>query len=160
MKKLIAAAMLAVTASAWAQSNVKVEDAWVRGTVAQQKSTGAFMRLTAQKDARLVSASSPVAGVTEVHEMAMDKDVMRMRAVEALPLPAGKTVELKPGGYHVMLLDLKGPVKAGETVPLTLVFEDAQAKRETLELQLPVRALGAAAATPAEGMQHQHGHKH
>lgn len=160
MKKLIAAAMLAVTASAWAQSNVKVEDAWVRGTVAQQKSTGAFMRLTAQKDARLVSASSPVAGVTEVHEMAMDKDVMRMRAVEALPLPAGKTVELKPGGFHVMLLDLKGPVKAGETVPLTLVFEDAQAKRETLELQLPVRALGAAAATPAEGMQHQHGHKH
>lgn len=159
MKKLIAAAMLAVTASAWAQSTVKVEDAWVRGTVAQQKSTGAFMRLTAQKDVRLVSASSPVAGVTEVHEMAMDKDVMRMRAVPALPLPAGKTVELKPGGYHVMLLDLKGAVKAGDSVPLTLVFEDAQAKRETLELQLPVRALGAA-AMPAEGMQHQHGHKH
>lgn len=159
MKKLIAAAMLAVTASAWAQSNVKVEDAWVRGTVAQQKSTGAFMRLTAQKDVRLVSVSSPVAGVTEVHEMAMDKDVMRMRAVPALPLPAGKAVELKPGGYHVMLLDLKGAVKAGDTVPLTLVFEDAQAKRETLELQLPVRTLGAT-AMPAEGMQHQHGHKH
>ena len=159
MKKLIAAAMLAVTASAWAQSNVNVEDAWVRGTVAQQKSTGAFMRLTAQKDVRLVSVSSPVAGVTEVHEMAMDKDVMRMRAVPALPLPAGKTVELKPGGYHVMLLDLKGAVKAGDNVPLTLVFEDAQAKRETLELQLPVRALGAA-AMPTEGMQHQHGHKH
>jgi hypothetical protein len=159
MKKLIAAALLAVTASVWAQSNVKVEDAWVRGTVAQQKSTGAFMRLTAQKDTRLVLASSPVAGVTEVHEMAMDKDVMRMRAVPVLPLPAGKAVELKPGGYHMMLLDLKGPVKAGGTVPLTLVFEDAQAKRETLELQLPVRALGSA-AMPAEGMQHQHGHKH
>lgn len=159
MKKYVIAALLAVSAGAWAQSTVKVEEGWVRGTVAQQKSTGAFMRLTAQKDARLVSVNSPVAGVAEVHEMAMDKDVMRMRPVPFLALSAGKTVELKPGGYHVMLMDLKGPVKTGDTVPLTLVFEDAQAKRETVELQLPVRALAAQPmqAAPAGGMQHQHG---
>jgi len=168
MKKIIATALLALTAGAWAQTAVKVEEAWVRGTVAQQKATGAFMRLTAPQDARLVAASSPVAGVTEVHEMAMENDVMRMRAVPFLALPAGKTVELKPGGFHVMLMDLKGQVKAGDTVPLTLVFEDAQARRSSLELQVPVRALGAP-NSPSEGMMKpsagqphgpSHGHKH
>ena len=134
---------------AWAQAEVKVEDAWVRGTVAQQKASGAFMRLTAPSAMKLVSASSPVAGVVEIHEMAMDKDVMRMRAIPALDLPAGKTAELKPGGYHVMLMDLKQQLKAGETVPVTLVFEDAAKVRSSQTIQAPVRALGAAAGKPA-----------
>ncbi len=101
MKKIIIATLLSLTASAWAQvpANVEVKDAWVRATVAQQKATGAFMQLTAQTDTRVVQASSPIAGVVEIHEMAMDKDVMKMRAVPALALPAGKTVELKPGGF-------------------------------------------------------------
>jgi len=151
MKKLVITALLTLTASAWAQTTVKVEDAWVRGTVAQQKATGAFMRLTAQNAARLVSASSPVAGVVEIHEMAMDKDVMKMRQIPGLDLPAGRTTELKPGGYHVMLMDLKQPMKAGDVVPMTLVFEDAAKQRFTQDIQAPVRALGAAQ------MQHGHG---
>ena len=144
-----------VVGSVWAQAQVKIEDPWVRGTVAQQKASGAFMRLTAPQDMRLVSASSPVAGVVEVHEMAMDKDVMRMRAVPSLDLAAGKTTELKPGGYHVMLMDLKQPLKAGESIPLTLVFEDAAKVRSSQTLQAPVRALGAA-AMPAKPMDHGH----
>lgn len=158
MKKLLIASLLTLTATAWAQTTVKVEDAWVRGTVATQKATGAFMRLTPSASARLVSVQSPVAGVAEIHEMAMENDVMKMRQVPGLDLAAGRTLELKPGGYHVMLLDLKQPLKGGDSVPLTLVFEDAAKKRFTQELQVPVTALGAGnAPMPMKpGMEHKH----
>ena len=161
MKKIIIATLLSLTASAWAQSpaNVEVKDAWVRATVAQQKTTGAFMQLTAVADTRVVQASSPIAGVVEIHEMAMDKDVMKMRAVPALPLPAGKTVELKPGGYHVMMMDLKGPVKAGDVVPVTLVLESKDGLRSTLEVRAVARPLGGAAAAAPTAADHSH-HKH
>jgi periplasmic copper chaperone A len=144
MKKLLIASLLTITAGAWAQQiTVKIEDAWVRGTVASQKATGAFMRLTSPSDARLVAVSSPVAGVAEIHEMAMENDVMKMRQVPGLALPAGQTTELKPGGYHIMLMALKGQVKGGDTVPLTLTFEDGEKKTFTQEVNLPVKALGA-----------------
>jgi copper(I)-binding protein len=84
---------LAMTVSLAAQAQVTVKDAWVRATVPQQKATGAFMQLQSAQDAKLLSAQSPVAGVVEVHEMAMDGGVMKMRAVPSLALPAGKAVE-------------------------------------------------------------------
>ena len=139
---LIAAACALGTLPALAQTTVK--DPWVRGTVAQQKATGAFMQITSKQGGKLVSAASPVAGIVEIHEMKMEGNVMKMAAVPGLELPAGKTVELKPGGYHVMLMDLKQPLKAGDTVPLTLTVEGKDGKKETLELKAPVRALGAA----------------
>lgn len=163
MKSLLISTLLAVSASAWAQAPapVDVKDAWVRATVTQQKSTGAFMQLTARADARVVEARSPIAGVTQIHEMAMEKDVMRMREVKGLPLPAGQTVELKPGGYHVMLLDLKGQVKAGDVVPLTLVLEGKDGQRSTLEVKATARALGGAgAAAPAAAAEDHSKHKH
>ncbi|OGA02747.1 MAG: hypothetical protein A3I00_02280 [Betaproteobacteria bacterium RIFCSPLOWO2_02_FULL_64_12] len=129
--------------SAPALAQVEVKDPWVRGTVSQQKATGAFMQIKSQKAARLVEIRSPVAGVVEIHEMRMEKDVMRMRALRGLDLPAGKTVEFKSGGYHVMLLGLKRQLKAGDTVPLTLVIEGTDGKRETVEVQAPVRPLAA-----------------
>lgn len=157
MKHILTALLLTLSASAWAQTAVKIEDAWVRGTVAQQKATGAFMRLTPSQNARLVAASSPVAGVVEIHEMALQNDIMKMRQIPGLDLAAGRTMELKPGGYHVMLMDLKQPMKGGDTVPLTLVFEDAAGKRFSQDIQAPVTALGGGNAP----MQHQHGgHKH
>lgn len=140
-----------------AHAQVTVHDAWVRAAVPQQKATGAFMRLTAAQNARLVAASSPAAGVTEIHEMKLEGDVMKMRAVPALELPAGAAVELKPGGYHLMLMDLKQPVAAGAQLPLTLVFEGADGQRQTVQVQAPVRALGAA---PAHGHGHGHGKQH
>lgn len=136
-----------------AQAQVTVKDPWVRATVAAQKATGAFMQITSAQDARLVEASSPVAGVVEVHEMTMDKDVMKMRAIKGLDLPAGKSVELKPGGYHVMLMELKQQMKEGDTVPVTLVVEGRDKKRSTIEVKAPVRPLAA----PAK-MDHQHKH--
>ncbi|WP_416761203.1 copper chaperone PCu(A)C [Roseateles sp. So40a] len=122
-----------------AQAQVVVANAWVRATVPQQKSTGAFMQIKSPTDVKLVSVSTPAAGVAEVHEMAMDGDVMRMRPVTALPVSAGKPVELKPGGYHVMLMDLKAPLKTGDAVPLTLVFEGADKSRSTVTVQAPAR---------------------
>jgi len=129
-------------------AQVAVSDAWVRGTVPGQKATGAFMRLTSPTDAALVSASSPVAGIVEIHEMALEGGVMKMRAVPKLPLPAGKSVDLKPGGYHVMLMDLKQPLKEGDTVPVTLAFTDKDGKQVTQEVKAQVKALTAPAGMP------------
>lgn len=106
-----------------AQAQVTVERAWARTTVPNQTSSGAFMRITAQRDVRLIGARSPIAGVVEVHEMKMDKDIMRMRPAGELPIKAGQSIELKSGGYHLMMMNLKRQIKAGEMVPLTLQFK-------------------------------------
>ncbi|GAA3981639.1 copper chaperone PCu(A)C [Comamonas faecalis] len=153
---LAAALFTGAGAFAQAQAPVQVHDAWVRASVPQQKATGAFMELTASQDTRLVGASSPIAGVTEVHEMKMEGDVMKMRAVPGIDLPAGQSVALKPGGYHLMMMDLREAAVAGTSVPLTLVFEGRDGQRQTLEIQAGVRALGGAAAAAGHG----HGMKH
>jgi hypothetical protein len=141
--KYIAFAIALALASSSSLAQVQVKDPWVRATVPQQTGTGAFMKLESAQDARLVSASSPVADVVELHEMKMENDVMKMRAVPSVAIPAGKGVELKPGGYHVMLMNLKGQVKEGDTVPITLVVEGKDGKRHTLEVKAPVKALTA-----------------
>jgi copper(I)-binding protein len=151
MKRLhlvLASATLGL-ASLAAQAQTTVSDAWVRGTVAQQKATGAFLTITSASGGKLLSASSPAAGVTEIHEMAMEGSTMRMRAVTGgLDLPAGKPVALKPGGYHVMLMDLKAPLKDGDAVDLSLVVEGKDGKKETLALKLPVKAAAMTGAGP------------
>ena len=139
MKLKAFCAMLALAGGTVHAQTVEVKDAWVRTSVQGQTATGAFMKITAKDNAKLVAASTPVAGVTEVHEMKMDGDVMKMRAVEGgLELPAGKTVELKPGGYHVMLMDLKAALPKDSTIPLTLVFKDAKGVESKVELKVPV----------------------
>ena len=152
MNRIVISGVLMFLALA-AQAQVTVKDAWVRATVAQQKATGAFMQLQSAQDAKLISAQSPLAGVVEVHEMAMDGGVMKMRAVPSLALPAGKAVDLKPGGYHVMLMDLKLPLQKDTTIPLTLVFKDAKGVESKTELKVPVSqtAPGNAVMDP-----HQH----
>lgn len=140
---LVAAISTAVPAvgsapAAAASEPVKVTGGWVRSTVAGQKGSGAFMTMTAVETVQLTDVSSPVAGVAEVHEMKMDGDVMKMRAVQVLELPAGRSVELKPGGYHLMLMDLKKSLIVGSTVPVTLVFRDAKGAERRVEVSLPV----------------------
>ena len=147
------------TFQALAQSPaVKVDGAWARATVPGQKGTGAFMTLTAEQSLRLVAVSSPVAGVSEIHEMKMEGDVMRMRAMPALELPAGKAVALRPGSYHLMLMDLKQPLVKDTQVPVTLRFVDAQGKTSEMQLSLPIALVapaGSAKAPAGHG-----GHKH
>jgi copper(I)-binding protein len=128
------------SSTAAASQPVIIEGGWVRATVPGQQATGAFMRITAREATQLVGVSTPVAAVAELHEMKMEGDVMQMRAVDKLDLPAGKSVELKPGGYHLMLQDLKKPLDAGTTVPLTLVLRNAQGVQSRLQLELPVQA--------------------
>jgi hypothetical protein len=144
-------ALLAVAGMAGAaQAQVEVKGAWVRGMVESQKATGAFMSITSQAPARLVAAQSPAAGKVEIHQTTMEGGVARMRPVEAIALPAGKAVELKPGGYHVMLMQVPRPLKEGETVPLTLVVEGKDGKRQNIEVKAPVKSL----ATPAHSKGH------
>ena len=140
---------------------VEVKDAWVRSTVPGQKGTGAFMKITAKDGVRLVGVSSPAAGVGEVHEMKMEGDIMKMRALSSLDLPAGKAIELKPGGYHIMLMDLKQPMVKDSKVPLTLLFKDAKGVESKLELIVPVSSV--APGVSGSGAASGHGvsaHKH
>jgi copper(I)-binding protein len=135
---MIFAAMLFAAPAVHAQVNI--EDPWVRATVPDQKVTGAFMKITSPVEARLVDVRTALAGRTEIHEMAMIDDTMKMRQIPSLSLPAGATVELKPGGFHVMLFDLTRQAKEGDTVPMTLVIETG-GKQETVEINAAVRPL-------------------
>lgn len=141
LKVLCIAGWALAAAQAWAE--VTVTDAWVRGTVAHQTATGAFMKMKSSVDVTLVNAASPAAGIVEVHEMTMRGNVMAMRAIDDLALPAGKTVELSPGGYHVMLIELVKPLAKGDKVPITLTFVERGGKRTTVEVKAEVRAMGA-----------------
>ncbi len=123
----------------WAQS-ASVKDPWVRTTVPRQKSSSVYMEITALRAARLIEASSPVAGVVEIHEMRMEGNVMRMRAIAALDLPSGVTVSLRPGGHHVMLMDLRTHIREGDRIPLSLVIELRDGRRETLEIRALARS--------------------
>lgn len=149
MKRFTLLMFLALVALS-STAQVTVSEPWVRATVPQQKATGAFMKLQSAQDAKLISAKSAVAGVVEVHEMAMDAGVMKMRAVDGLALPMGKAVDLKPGGYHVMLMDLKSQLKDGDAVPLTLTFETKDGKRQTMEVKATARNMSAP-AQPSHG---------
>jgi copper(I)-binding protein len=140
---------------AWAQ--VKIDEPWARATVAGQKATGVFMKLTATQGSQLVGVSSPVAGVAEVHEMKMDGNVMKMAAVPAIDLPAGKPVALQPGGYHVMLMDLKGPLAKDTSVTITLKFKDSKGVLSQQEVKLPVKEMThGLGKNGAAGAAHKH----
>jgi copper(I)-binding protein len=135
----ISAIFLGINLSASAQ--VVVKDAWARATVAQQKSTGIFLQIESKKDAKLINVKTDIAEISEIHEMSMDNNVMKMREVESVILPAGKLVELKPGGFHIMLMQLKNQVKVGDEIALTLTIETADKKQETIEVKAKARAL-------------------
>lgn len=141
MKTTLSAALALCFASlpVWA-ANISVTDAWARATMPGQKVTGAYMQIVSDADAKLLGASSPAVPRVEVHEMKMDGDVMRMRELKSLDLPKGKTVSLEPGGYHIMLMNLKKPIAAGAVIPLTLVVESG-GKKQTVEVKAEARSM-------------------
>lgn len=151
MKNWIAASLLAsASLGAWAQgAPVTAERAWVRATVQGQMSSGGYLTLNASEPLTLVGASTPAAGTTEVHEMRMEGEVMRMRQVEGIPVAPGKPVELKPGGYHLMLMQLRAPLQPHTRVPLTLTFRNAAGATRTLSVSAEV-------LTAAPAAQHNH----
>ncbi len=146
-------ALLAMPASAeTATAKIKVDNAWVRATAPGQQVAGAFMDITAAADMTLVAAESPAAKVTELHTMAMDKGVMIMRQVPSIGLPKGKTISLKPGGLHVMLIDLNAQLKEGDKAPIGLTVRDADGKSSKLVVEAEVRR--------SEKRAEEHGHHH
>jgi copper(I)-binding protein len=114
----------------------------VRGTVASQKVTGAFMTITSTEDAKIVAVSSRIAAASEIHESTMHSGVNHMHPVQEVKLKAGQPLELKPGGYHVMLVGLRRQVAEGQKVPIVLTVQDAKGKKSTVEVQAEVRGLG------------------
>jgi copper(I)-binding protein len=130
---------------------IDVRDAWARPTVPGQTSSVVYARITAPSGGRLVGASSPV-GEVSIHDMRMEGDIMRMRDLDAIELPAGQAVALAPNGLHLMLTGLRQPLAAGAQVPLTLRVVDREGRRGTLAVQVPV-----AASAPAGDGEHHHG---
>ena len=139
MRALVVALVLQAGA---AQASVTATEAWVRGTVPAQKTTGAFVTLHSSEGARLVGVTTPAAQSAEMHASEDRQGVMHMHALDSIDLPAGKPVELKPGGFHIMLVNLTRPLAAGQMVPLTFTVEDKRGKRTHLEVSAQVRPLG------------------
>jgi len=138
MKKLrislICLAFLGFASTVSAQ--IKVENAWVRATVPNQQATGAFLKITTVDAMRLVAVSSTAAKISEIHEMKLEGGIMKMRALpEGLAIAANNTLELKSGGYHVMMMELTQTIKAGDMVPLQLHFVDAKGKKQVLGVE-------------------------
>ncbi|HUQ29465.1 MAG TPA: copper chaperone PCu(A)C [Usitatibacter sp.] len=143
MRVLSQVAMIAMALAALAsQAAVTATEAWVRGTVPAQKTTGAFVTLQSTTEAKLVAVTTPAASSAQIHASEDRHGVMHMHAVDTLRLPAGQRVELKPGGFHIMLFGLKAALGAGESVPLTFTFEDVQGQRSRVEVRAEVRPLG------------------
>ena len=133
-----------------AAESVNVSNAWVRATVPGQSVAGAYLDITASAPAALIAVESSVAGKGELHTMSMDGGVMKMRPVGKIELPANQTVSLKPGGYHVMLMDIKRQLKAGERVPLKLTLQDRNGVNSTLEVEAEVRTRAGLSAPQIE----------
>ncbi|NBR27368.1 MAG: copper chaperone PCu(A)C [Betaproteobacteria bacterium] len=140
----LVAALIGTALPVLAQSGVEVSNAWTRSTVAAQKTGGIYFDIRSTAPAKLVGVASPAAARVELHNMKMEGGVMKMSAVESIELAAGQTVKLAPGGYHVMLIDLKQPLKVGDSVPVTLTVERADKTRATIETKAAVRDMATA----------------
>ena len=155
--KLAAFCLALVGAPLHAQSEYRLGDLSItmpmaRATPPNAPVAGGFLTVTntGESDDRLVAASSNVAGRIEIHEMAMDGDVMKMRELaDGLPIPAGETVVLQPGGFHLMFMELKEPLVEGETVNVTLVFE--QAGEIEVTLMIGSRSMGSGHGMNGQG---------
>jgi copper(I)-binding protein len=129
------------TAHEYTLKSLSIDHPFARATPPGAKTGGAFFVVenTGKTSDKLIRVASPAAGATELHEMAMDGGVMKMRAITSMDVPAGGKLELKPGGYHVMMFDLKQPLKPGDKVPLTLTFE----KAGSILVSVDVEAMGS-----------------
>lgn len=157
---ILAAAVLLPLLSSFAaaeEANVTVSQAWARSTPGGARNGAAFLQVTAKGSPdKLVGAKSDVAEQVELHNHIHEDGVMRMRRVDAIDVPAGQSVTLEPGGYHLMLMNLKRPLKVGESLDLTLIFEKAGEVAVTANIE-PLGAKGPGSAKAGHGNSH-HGH--
>ncbi|MDZ4202049.1 MAG: copper chaperone PCu(A)C [Gallionella sp.] len=142
--------------SAGHAADIQAEGAWSRATAPGQNAAMADVTLTSKQAATLVGFSTPAARNAELHSMSHEGGVMKMREVKEIALPAGKRVNLGEQGYHLMLLGLKAPLKAGESVPLTLTIRTADKRETRVEVKAEVKPLVAAKVAPDEHKHHHH----
>ncbi|MDR2876131.1 MAG: copper chaperone PCu(A)C [Methylobacillus sp.] len=143
MKQLLyALGLLLATTTTHAAPPLEISHAWARATAPGQTVGAAYMELKSATDLTLVAAESTIAASVDIHTMSMKNGVMEMRMLKALELPANQTVKLEPGGMHLMLNDLKQPLKPGEIIPVTLTLKDKSGQTTTLKVDLPVKRSG------------------
>jgi periplasmic copper chaperone A len=130
------------------EPSLKVFDVWAKTTVPGGSVSAAYMHIKSAKPLKLVKVASPAANIVEIHDMKMKDGVMEMKAIDALDIPAGKLVDLKPGGLHIMLIKVVKPINKGDKVPLTLTFETPDKKTFTREVM--------AAGQEKDGHAHRH----
>jgi len=144
-KLLAVAASLVFAGAVQAQTGqLEVASAWARATPAKAETGIAYVTIRSPTADRLISVSSPVAKKAELNSMEMSGMVMKMRPLASLDIPAGQPVTLKPGGDHIMLMGLNGPLREGQSFPLTLTFEKAGAREVTVTVEKPGAAGPAA----------------
>jgi len=156
--KTIPAVMLMLLISPWVfAQNVSVTNAWARASVKGQNATGVFMNLKASSHTRLVAVNSSVAKVSEIHQMNLDNNVMKMSALpNGLELGEGRVVELKPGGFHIMLFDLKKTLQKDSKIDLQLTFQDATGKKTQMDMIVPVLLQANEGPNGKPGAVHPH----
>jgi periplasmic copper chaperone A len=148
MSILVALAIASAASHAQSKGDVRIENPWARATVPGAAVGGGYLVIRNNRAApdRLVAATSPASARVEIHEMAMEKDIMRMREVKSVEVPAKSAVEFKPGGFHLMLVELKAPLRKGDKVPVLLRFE----KAGEIKVELSVEARDAQGAHPVK----------
>jgi periplasmic copper chaperone A len=147
---------LAAATGAVAQTgDPQITNAWARATPGAAQTAAAYVTVVSSAGDRLTGASTAVAQKAELHSMTMDGNVMKMRQVDGIDLPAGKTVTLKPGGYHIMLTGLAQPLTEGQTFPLTLTFDKAGTRDVTVTVQ-KVGSMGPGTTMPGMDMPMHH----
>ncbi|WP_420225141.1 copper chaperone PCu(A)C [Pigmentiphaga litoralis] len=150
---LLGALSTSAFAHGYKAGEIDIGHPWARATVPGQPAGGGFLKLDNHgKDDRLLAVRSDVSATAEIHTMEMKDNIMRMRQVEGVAVPAGKTVEFAPGGYHIMFMQLKAPLKQGTTFPATLVFE----KAGEVKVDFKVEAINFGAQGKAAAGGHQH----
>ena len=147
---LVLMTLLATNLAGAHAAEISVSAAWVRPTVPGQNIAGGYLKITSAATAYLVGGSSPMAKAVELHQMSLENNVMKMRPLARLELPAGKPVELKPGSYHLMLIDVVRPLVAGDHVPLKLTVEDKSGNRQTVDVMAEVGQQAAGGPVPAK----------
>ncbi len=131
--------LFALAACAKAENDITISNAWARATAPGQKVAAAYMNLISKEGATLTKAESNIAGIVEIHSMTMENDVMKMRMLDELVMPAGKTVSLEPGGYHLMLFDLKQSLDAGKSAEFKLHFRTKTGETKSVSVTLPIK---------------------
>lgn len=141
MKKLYLAAALFFAVHAAYAGDISVSDAWARATAPGQDSATVALRITSKKDASLIAVSSPAANSAEIHSMTHEDGMMMMRALDALALKAGQEVVLGNDGNHLMLIGLKKPLSAGDSINLTLTVQYVDKHKEKITVKAAVKSL-------------------